>query len=115
MRLLQYIYIARDNMEPTMVIAEVILIRAPTKSAVDELLAIVRTSDAMKELDLDKTMEPEGMLLTGTDVGVETSYLSARSSPVVPSRSKTFVRGTFAPEFPLPEDDDLELLAVGPQ
>ena len=98
-----------------MVIAEVILIRAPTKSAVDELLAIVRTSDAMKELDLDKTMEPEGMPLTGTDVGVATSYLSARSSPVVPSRSKTFVRGIFAPEFPLPEDDDLELLAVGPQ
>lgn len=44
---------------------EINWITVPTARPEDELLAIVWISDAIKELDLDKTMDPAGRLVTG--------------------------------------------------
>ena len=80
---------------------------------------MVWTSEAMRELERDKTTEPAGRLVTGTGRGTGTGVgTTPLSSPVVPSRSKMLERRIFASPFPLPEayaEDDLELLAVGPQ
>ena len=111
----------KDIVQQTMAKAEINLLEAPTPIPEDELLAIAWISEAIREFDLDKTMEPAGRLVTGrgrgagTGAGTDGLVTPAWSSPVVPSRSKILVRRIFTSPFPLPEayaDDDLELLAV---
>ena len=107
-------------MQQTTVMVEVNWITVPTARPEDELLAIVWISDAIKELDLDKTMDPAGRLVTGRGLEAGTGAgagVSEASSPVVPSRSKILVRRILASPFPFPDayaEDALALLVVGP-